>query len=735
MQIPRIGWCLIWTALLTYHAVSEKADKPETNDVLVFTVASNETDGFKRYLRSTEVYGFRDHVRVLGLGKEWKGGYMKFGTGGGYKINLFREALKVYQDDKDRIVIFTDGYDVIFLAGLPDIVEKFKESEARILFAAEGSCWPDKSLASKYPQVTGGKRYLNSGGFIGYASDVFAILNAAVVEDTSDDQLFYTKVYLDEELRKKHKIKLDHKSEIFQNLYGAVADVELRFKGQDAYLQNIVYNTVPYIVHGNGHSKLPLNSLGNYLARAWSLEEGCLYCWDDVIELDSTKPETYPIILIALFIDVPVPFLEEFLLSIYRQNYPKSRLHLFIYNNVPYHERTVQEYVDTIREEYLSVKQILPSDNINDDQSRNLAMDYCLSKDCAGYLSVDAVAHLDNEHTLKLLIEQNRNIVAPLLVRPYKAWSNFWGAITDDGFYARSFDYMEIVKNERRGLWNVPFVSNCYLINSTLLKNKATRPVYSVDDMDQDMAFAYTNRERYIHMYVNNRVDFGHLVDPDRFDISLTHPDLYQIFDNKLDWERRYIHENYTLNFDPNHTPQQPCPDVYWFPIVNRRFTRELIDVVETFGQWSDGTNHDPRLSGGYENVPTRDIHMNQVNLEAQWLYFLKEYVRPLQELVFIGYFHDPPRALMNFVVRYRPDEQPSLRPHHDSSTYTINIALNEVGEDYEGGGCRFLRYNCSVTDTKPGWLLMHPGRLTHYHEGLKVTKGTRYIMISFVDP
>lgn len=94
-----------------------------------------------------------------------------------------------------------------------------------------------------------------------------------------------------------------------------------------------------------------------------------------------------------------------------------------------------------------------------------------------------------------------------------------------------------------------------------------------------------------------------------------------------------------------------------------------------------------------------------------------------------------PPRSLMNFVVRYRPDEQPSLKPHHDSSTFTINIALNKVGVDYEGGGCRFIRYNCSVTDTKPGWMLMHPGRLTHYHEGLKVTKGTRYIMISFVDP
>lgn len=75
--------------------------------------------------------------------------------------------------------------------------------------------------------------------------------------------------------------------------------------------------------------------------------------------------------------------------------------------------------------------------------------DYCLLKECSGYLSVDAVAHLDNEHTLKLLVEQQRGIVAPLLIRPNKLWSNFWGAL-NNGFYARSFDYMEIINNKRR---------------------------------------------------------------------------------------------------------------------------------------------------------------------------------------------------------------------------------------------------------------------------------------------
>lgn len=59
---------------------------------------------------------------------------------------------------------------------------------------------------------------------------------------------------------------------------------------------------------------------------------------------------------------------------------------------------------------------------------------------------------------------------------------------------------------------------------------------------------------------------------------------------------------------------------------------------------------------------------------------------------MFPNFILQPPNSLMNFVVRYKPTEQPKLRPHHDSSTYTINIALNNAGVDYEGGGCKFLR-------------------------------------------
>ena len=98
------------------------------------------------------------------------------------------------------------------------------------MFAAENFCWPDDELKTKYPASEGdGQKYLNSGMFIGYAANVYNILNWQPVKDTEDDQLFYTNVYLDEKAREDNKIKLDHKSNLFQNLNGNVGKVNELF--------------------------------------------------------------------------------------------------------------------------------------------------------------------------------------------------------------------------------------------------------------------------------------------------------------------------------------------------------------------------------------------------------------------------------------------------------------------------------------------------------------------------
>ncbi|XP_060516799.1 procollagen-lysine,2-oxoglutarate 5-dioxygenase isoform X2 [Cylas formicarius] len=669
---------------------------------------------------------------------------MKTSPGGGWKINLLKEALEPYtNEEEEKIMLFTDAYDVIFLSDIDEIVRRFKASNGRVLFAAEAFCWPNVELAPKYPEVVQGKRFLNSGLYIGYVPEIYNILSRADIENTADDQLFFTEAYLDETFRTKNNIKLDHTSEIFQNVNGAANDLEIQFKenkdakSEEYFLKNKEFNTQPLIVHGNGPSKLTLNYLGNYLPNGvWNSIDGCTACRNNEINLTKKKPSQWPTVFLSVFIELDTPFIEAFFQKIYKLDYPKDKIHLFIHNAMKYHSDHVKNFTDQFGSEYSSVKQIKPEDGSTEWNARDLSLEQCLSKQCDVYFAVDSVAHLDNPQTLRLLIEQNRSVVAPMLIRPGKAWSNFWGSLTKDGFYARSNDYMDIVHNIKRGLWNVPFINGVYLINGTLLrKYDRTKINYDRPNIDADMALCANLRDLEVFMYVSNRYDFGHLVNADTYDITRAEPDMYQIFENEQDWEEAYIHPDYPENLNPEKENKQPCPDVYWFPVVTEKFTRSLINMMENYGKWSSGKNEDERLEGGYEAVPTRDIHMNQVGWERHWLYFLQKYVRPLQEHVFTGYYHDPPKSLMNFVVRYRPDEQPFLRPHHDSSTYTINIALNRVGIDYEGGGCKFIRYNCSVVDTKVGWILMHPGRLTHFHEGLRVTNGTRYIMVAFVDP
>lgn len=84
----------------------------------------------------------------------------------------------------------------------------------------------------RYPEVERGKRYLNSGLFMGYAPELYKIVTDSAIGNDDDDQLYYTKIYLDKAKRKQLNMKLDHKAEIFQNLNGALTDVELRFIGK-----------------------------------------------------------------------------------------------------------------------------------------------------------------------------------------------------------------------------------------------------------------------------------------------------------------------------------------------------------------------------------------------------------------------------------------------------------------------------------------------------------------------
>ncbi|XP_019746754.1 procollagen-lysine,2-oxoglutarate 5-dioxygenase 1 isoform X1 [Hippocampus comes] len=743
------------------------------DQIVVVTVATKETDGFKRFMRSAKHFNYT--VKVLGRGQKWKGGdYLS--PGGGQKVRILKAALESMKDE-NKIIVFIDSYDVIFASGPKELLKKFVQAKHKVVFSSETLIWPDRHLEDKHPHVREGNRFLGSGGFIGYLPNIKEMVAEWAGDDGDSDQLFFTKIFINPEKRKSINITLDSKCRLFQNLHGALDEVVLKFEDRRVRARNLLYDTLPVIIHGNGPTKLQLNYLGNYIPNVWTFETGCTVCHDDLLPLRNLKENEYPLVVIGVFIQQPTPFVTVFFERLLKLQYPKNRLKLFIFNKEPHHEREVSAFVQDHGSLYLDVKFVGPEEEIEDTAARTMAFDMCRKqKDCDYFFNLDVDVALKNENTLKILIEQNLPIVAPLLTRTGRLWSNFWGALSADGYYARAEDYVDLVQGRRVGIWNVPYITSVYLMKASLLRSELSDDdLFHSNFMDPDMAFCQHVRNKGVFMYVTNMDTFGRILSTENYQTSHLHNDLWQIFENPEDWRERYIHENYT-HIMKGKPVETPCPDVYWFPVFTDIACNHLVEEMEHFGKWSGGGNVDTRIQGGYENVPTIDIHMNQVNFDKEWHQFLLEYIAPITEQMYPGYHtqctsplnfvvrykpdeqpllephHDASTFTINvalnskdvdyqahfdlaFVVRYKPDEQPFLRPHHDASTFTINIALNQRGPDYEGGGCRFLRYDCSVEAPRKGWALMHPGRLTHYHEGLPTTAGVRYIAVSFVDP
>ena len=184
----------------------------------------------------------------LGEGIEWCGGTME-GQGGGQKINLVRGHIRTLP--QDDLVLFVDGYDVLFTDNIDVIKERFEGFKCDILFAAEKSCWPEPTKAPEFPMTPTPYKYLNSGVYMGNVTSLRHFFSEVVAND-QDDQLWIQKRYLG---ANGLKIKLDHEGYIFQ------CDDEVSFDGQQ--ISNGM--CCPCIYHGNGgdDAKARFNSLAD----------------------------------------------------------------------------------------------------------------------------------------------------------------------------------------------------------------------------------------------------------------------------------------------------------------------------------------------------------------------------------------------------------------------------------------------------------------------------------------
>ena len=180
------------------------------------------------------------------LETDWAGGTM-VGPGGGQKIQVIQNRIASLPDHD--VVIFTDGFDVFWTSTINDVIGRFLGMKAEVVFAAEDSLWPDKSL--RFPATETDYRYLNSGCFVGRVGELKRIL-AEPIGASDDDQLYLQKAFLSG----RFDITLDTEQYIFATNSDAVTIQKDR-------VFNAITKCYGCIYHGNGgdQAKLRFNNL------------------------------------------------------------------------------------------------------------------------------------------------------------------------------------------------------------------------------------------------------------------------------------------------------------------------------------------------------------------------------------------------------------------------------------------------------------------------------------------
>jgi GR25 family glycosyltransferase involved in LPS biosynthesis len=475
-------------AALSYGAASNKK-------IYCFTVADNPAnEGLEKHIRSSAYYDVP--IKILGLDSPWGGGDMVNDPGGGQKINLLIPELEKLKSDPNAIVLFVDGYDVLFLDGLENIVNLFLSKETPVLFSAEKSCWPDRSLVDKYPDAPYLYKFLNSGTFIGYAVDLYKITERARKEklpNIADDQLYYTNEFLYGKY--KHLISLDYKCEIFQCLGGAYEDIKIK-KGK---LYNTATNSKPLIAHGNS-GKEEFWYVSNYLSKKWNSSS-------PFFATGNLKGD--PIVYISLYCvsSLDVASWNVFFSYIAKLNFPKS--------NIILHIEDPQNKLETIKEsidvnEYKDVLYTSTNDEKDEGKRRNLIFKESLGYKYDYHFYVENLCLLKNPETLNELIKTNKNIVAPMLRETIdnkvSNQANFWGAFSDGGYYKQSENYFDILERKDKKCWTVPFVGACYLIKRKIIED---HPNPYTGHKDLDLAFVKNLGYKRVLFHTDNRHDYG----------------------------------------------------------------------------------------------------------------------------------------------------------------------------------------------------------------------------------
>jgi hypothetical protein len=123
----------------------------------------------------------------------------------GYQDKLIAMHKFVHTVSPDDIVCFVDAYDSILNASKEELIEKFLNEDAEIVFGAEINCHPPCMREFTWPESPTPLKHLNSGFYIGYARALRKLFSSAPLQ--GDDQEYIARYFL--ENRTEERLKLD----------------------------------------------------------------------------------------------------------------------------------------------------------------------------------------------------------------------------------------------------------------------------------------------------------------------------------------------------------------------------------------------------------------------------------------------------------------------------------------------------------------------------------------------
>ena len=165
------------------------------------------------------------------------------------------------------------------------------------------------------------------------------------------------------------------------------------------------------------------------------------------------------------------------------------------------------------------------------------------------------------------------------------------------------------------------------------------------------------------------------------------------------------------------------APDILTFPAFTKEFCEKLLEETLNSGvPWERNPDEDQ-----YRSMP--EIRLRELDEKLFEVY--RTYVLEALSAVAYDRWKCRPHMLADAQIAcYDPTNQKHGNWHHDeSSDITFVVPLSD---DFEGGGTEFYNQKIKVSPLPVGHCLMFPGRVTHIHRGMAVTKGKRYILTAW---